>query len=340
MANTTSEPEVTYVHYLETHPIETSFLIVIMLIIITIGTVGNIFIIGAVAVTKSLRTTANYFVINLAICDVILAGPVNIFFVVAIFTGERWFVIRKEFCGVLAFVCLSACLASLACVAFIAINRYVCICRSSVYPTIFSKRNTIIINIIIWVYSMWLNFAVLGGWGRYTYDRKMIGCVWDRMEHRAFSLSFLAGVFIPLVTVAICNALIFWKVYQTKKKIASVGKGGDKKMDKEIKLAKVLFLVFLIFLVMNSPFVAVILFDSADVLPVVVYVIVVQLMHGNASGVNCFVYGISNRAFREGYKNFYYKIFGVCGVKRPIGKSANGNNSSTNGSTVVTKVET
>ncbi|CAH1777704.1 unnamed protein product [Owenia fusiformis] len=339
MAYATSEPNVTYVHYLETHPIETSFLIGVMLIIIIIGTVGNIFIIGAVAVTKSLRTTANYFVINMAICDVILAGPVNIFFVVAIFTGERWFAIRKEFCGALAFLCLSACLASLACVAFIAINRYVCICKSSVYPTIFSKRNTIVVNIVIWLYSMWLNFAVFGGWGRYTYDRKMIGCVWDRMEHRAFSLSFLAGVFIPIGIVAICNALIFWKVYQTKRKIAGVGKEGDKKMDKEIKLAKVLFLVFLIFLMMNSPFIAVILFDSADVFPVLVYVIVVQLMHGNASGVNCFVYGVSNKAFREGYKNFYYKMFGVCGVKRSLANPAN-DNSMTNYSTVVPNVET
>ncbi|CAH1776510.1 unnamed protein product [Owenia fusiformis] len=320
MANETSPAEV-YVHFLQTHPVETSILIAFLLVLTTIGVFGNILIIGAVSVTKGLQTVANVFVVNLAICDIILAGWVNAFFAAGAFLGEKWFLDRKALCDIVSFFCLSACLCSLATVAAIAVNRYVCICRPSIYPKMYSKLNTAIMIIIMWVYSCWLNIGALNGFGKFTYDKKMLGCIWDRNANRLFTVFFLLGVFIPVGIVATSYALIFVKVYTSKKKVAGESKkGNDSNMTKEIKLAKVLFGLFVVFLLMNSPYGVALIFDPSDIFPTVIWTLVVQLMHANGSGVNCFVYGFSNKAFNEGYKNFCWRILGLCGVKRPIKK--------------------
>ncbi|CAH1776622.1 unnamed protein product, partial [Owenia fusiformis] len=317
MTNGTSPPE-EYVHFLQTHPIETSILIAILLVLTTIGLIGNVLIIGAVSVTKGLRTITNVFVVNLAICDIILASWVNAFFAAGAFLGEKWFLDRKALCDVVSFFCLSACLCQLANVAAIAVNRYVCICRPSIYPKMYTKLNTAIMIIVIWVYSCWLNIGAFNGFGKFTYDKKMLGCIWDRNANRLFTVFFLLGVFVPVGIVAVIYALTFSKVYKSKKKVSDQNKNGTQtNMAKEIKLAKVLFGLFVVFLLMNLPYGLALIIDVGDIFPTVIWTLVVQLMHANGSGVNCFVYGFSNKAFSNGYKNFCWKILGICGVNRP-----------------------
>ncbi|CAH1776621.1 unnamed protein product [Owenia fusiformis] len=316
MMTGTSTPEV-FVDYLQSHPAETSILIAILLVLTTIGLFGNVLIIGAVCVTKGLRTVANVFVVNLAICDIILASWVNAFFIAGAFLGEKWFLDRKALCDIVSFFCLSACLCSLATVAAIAVNRYVCICRKSIYHKIYTKLNTAIMIIVMWVYSCWLNIGAFNGFGKFTYDKKMLGCIWDRDANRLFTVFFLLGVFFPVGIVTVAYVLIFVRVYTSKKKVSDQNKNGKQtNMAKEIKLAKVLFGLFVVFLLMNLPYGLALIIDVGDIFPTVIWTLVVQLMHANGSGVNCFVYGFSNKAFSDGYRNFCWKILGICGQKR------------------------
>ncbi|CAH1776859.1 unnamed protein product [Owenia fusiformis] len=312
-----------YVHYLHSHPVETIVLLTVLCFLIVFGTCGNLLIITAIGITKQLRNrTHNYFVVNLAICDLIIAGFLNSSFVATIVMGEKWFSVKSILCGSIGFVCMSSCLASLALVAIIAINRYIGICRSEIAHKVFNKRNTIIINIFVWIYSLWLNIAVLKGWGEYIYDRKAIGCVWNRKTSRAFTLTFLAGVFVPITIVTICYSLIFYNIYKTKKMLQAHDKSNTSRlMDREIKIAKVLFIIFIMFMIMNSPYVLVIAADPFDRWPVVVYVVVVQLMHANASGVNCIIYGLTHKAFAQGYRKVFYGLFRKCGYSEDVDDS-------------------
>ena len=76
----------------------------------------------------------------------------------------------------------------------------------------------------------------------------------------------------------------------------------------EIQLAKTLFVVCLLFILLWMPYACVVIMDIDDNFSKIVYVIVVQLAHGNSS-VNCIVYPATNRQFRQAYKLLMLKVF-------------------------------
>ena len=76
----------------------------------------------------------------------------------------------------------------------------------------------------------------------------------------------------------------------------------------DLKLAKTLFVVFLVFLVCWAPYASLCLFDPGDLVSKEFYIIAIKLAHTNSS-LNSILYAAMNKNFLEGYKLFLRKVF-------------------------------
>ena len=78
----------------------------------------------------------------------------------------------------------------------------------------------------------------------------------------------------------------------------------------DLKLAKTLFVVFLVFCVCWAPYGSLLLLDMKDVVSKEYYVVAIKLAH-TSSSVNPLVYAALNKNFMDGYKLFLRKITGT-----------------------------
>ncbi|XP_074650554.1 melatonin-related receptor-like [Tubulanus polymorphus] len=220
--------------------------------------------------------------------------------------GEKFFLARPGLCDLVASVCLTACYCSLYNIGAISFNRYVHIVHHDRYDSIYNLRNGIIISIVLWVISFLLELPNITGWNGHAYDRKTLTCLWDRNYNYYYNLFFSGfGVAVPLVIISTCYFLIFWNVYQSKKKIGTKADGTSGKKD-SMRLARTLFIIFIVFALCWTPFTLFVVIDPKDELGQELYMFAILIAHVNSS-LNCILYGITNKQFRKGY----YKVLGL-----------------------------
>ena len=136
---------------------------VIVSVFCLIITVGNFMIITAVVMDpfKKLRTTFNYFVVNLAVADLligIVSMPVAIYFHVQEYLRKKddFIIIRNTFSTTL-FISLTA---SLLCLIALSIDRYIAITFAIKYRSNLTWRKCWIGSFTIWLLSLSLPFMI------------------------------------------------------------------------------------------------------------------------------------------------------------------------------------
>lgn len=109
---------------------------------------GNTMLCLAFYKAGTLRTPQNYYLVSLAVTDILNA--INCSITLAVLITGRWPFgnFTCQFQGTVTFICASVSLLTLG---IIAINRYTKICRSSsLYQKIFSKRSILITIAMSW----------------------------------------------------------------------------------------------------------------------------------------------------------------------------------------------
>ncbi|ELU01494.1 hypothetical protein CAPTEDRAFT_197910 [Capitella teleta] len=289
-------------------------------------------VILAVAAYKRLRTTANIFVINLAIADSAVAYIVQAFSIVGLVVGNKFFIGKEWLCHVIASLCLLSCSCSLWSMAAIAINRsdaeidrlyamqqlpffrYICICKFHLYHKVYTKSTCWCMALCLWITCGVLEMPNYFNWGGHTFDLKTMACSYDRTANYSYTLFFvLVTIAPPLVCVAVCYLQVFLHVRQSRKAIEEFSSTSAKSSRSsittaEVQLAKTLFIIYLVFLICWSPYAVVVLIDIGDHWPKIVYVVAIQLAHTNSS-LNSIIYAACNRDFRNGYYLVLVTIF-------------------------------
>lgn len=206
-------------------------------------------------------------------------------------------------------------------------SRYICLCKNHLYAKIFSWKKTIMICFGLWVWAAIMEMPNFIGypWGGHTFDMKTMACSYNRDAY--FYTIFFCGFAIgfPLIVVFACYLKIFLFVRASKKTLTKfaendAGNGSEKpakgtymetvmnaKRREEIKLAKTLFIVFVVFLFCWGPYAVLVLCDPYDHGPKILYVVVIELGHINSS-MNSILYAATNKRFRDGYRQF----LGLC----------------------------
>ncbi|KAJ8952042.1 hypothetical protein NQ318_010952 [Aromia moschata] len=190
---------------------------------------------------------------------------------------------------------------SLISIASISVNRYILIAWPHLYQRIYTKWKVAMYISLIWLFSYGMQIpTLLGKWGTYGMDEKLGTCSIkkDHQGHSSKTALFVTGFAIPCIVIVICYAKIYWVVRKSHKRMQQHNNGGKCKRS-EMKITKMVLVIFVCFVVCYLPIAVVKVFDP-DVNHPPLHVLVYLLIY-LSSCVNPVVYVTMNRQYRVAY---------------------------------------
>ncbi|XP_042555531.1 alpha-1B adrenergic receptor [Dipodomys spectabilis] len=177
--------------------------------------VGNILVILSVACNRHLRTPTNYFIVNLAIADLLLSCSVLPFSAALEVLG--YWVLGRVFCDIWAAVDVLCCTASILSLCAISIDRYIGVRYSLQYPTLVTRRKAILALLSVWVLSTVISIGPLLGWKEPApNDDKECGVT----EEPFYALfSSLGSFYIPLAVILVMYCRVYVVAKRTTKNL-------------------------------------------------------------------------------------------------------------------------
>lgn len=190
---------------------------------------------------------------------------------------------------------------SLLSIASISINRYILIAWPQLYQTIYTKTKVFAYVSLIWLISYGSQIpTLLGIWGVYGMDEKLGTCSInpDKNGHSPKTTLFVIGFALPCVIIVISYATIFWVVRNSHKKLQQHSTGNKYKRS-EMKITKMVLVIFICFVVCYLPITIIKVCDQ-EVNHAPLHVLSYLLIY-LSSCVNPVVYVTMNRQYRVAY---------------------------------------
>uniref|UniRef100_A0A3P9H0I2 Alpha-1B adrenergic receptor n=1 Tax=Oryzias latipes TaxID=8090 RepID=A0A3P9H0I2_ORYLA len=158
---------------------------------------GNILVILSVVCNRHLRTPTNYFIINLAMADLLLGTtvlPVSA-------TKEilNYWVFGRIFCDIWAALDVLCCTASIMSLCVISIDRYIGVSHPLQYPGIVTEKRALLAMLGVWVLSVVISIGPLLGWKQPPSDDDMECLITEEPFYALFSS--LGSFYIPLAVI-------------------------------------------------------------------------------------------------------------------------------------------
>ncbi|TNN80628.1 Melanopsin-A [Liparis tanakae] len=289
------------------HYIVASFVFVIG----ALGITGNALVMFAFYSNKKLRNLPNYFIMNLAISDFLMAFTQSpIFFINCLF--KEW-VFGEMGCKIYAFCGALFGITSMITLLAISIDRYLVITKPLQNVHWGSKRRTAVAILSVWLYSLAWSLAPLVGWSSYIPEGLMTSCTWDyvtfTLANRSYTMMLCCFVFfIPLGVIFYCYLFMFLAIRKTTREVERLGTQvrkstliKQKSLKSEWKLAKIAFVVIVVYVLSWSPYACVTLVSwagHADILSP--YSKAVPAIIAKASAIyNPFIYAIIHNKYRR-----------------------------------------
>ena len=124
---------------------------------------GNLLVIAAVARERYLRTVTNYFIVSLAIADLIIGGVVMPFSIFLEITNNVW-IFGSDWCDVWHSFDVLASTASILNLSVISLDRYWAITDPIAYPSKMSTGRSFVLMALIWICSAAISFPAILWW--------------------------------------------------------------------------------------------------------------------------------------------------------------------------------
>ncbi|KAK0140648.1 Melanopsin-B [Merluccius polli] len=237
---------------------------VFVLVIGAIGVTGNALVIYAFFCNKKLRNPPNYFIINLAVSDFLMAFTQSpIFFINSLF--KEW-MFWETGCKMYAFCGALFGITSMINLLAISLDRYVVITKPLRAISWSSRRRTSVVILLVWLYSLAWSLAPLLGWSSYVPEGLMTSCTWDYITstpaNKSYTLMLCCFVFfIPLGIISYCYLCMFLAIRRTSRDVERLGTQVRKStlmqqqsIKTEWKLAKIAFVVIVVYVLSWSPY--------------------------------------------------------------------------------------
>uniref|UniRef100_A0A8D0DWJ9 Alpha-1D adrenergic receptor n=1 Tax=Salvator merianae TaxID=96440 RepID=A0A8D0DWJ9_SALMN len=206
---------------------------VFLAIFILSAIVGNILVILSVACNRHLQTVTNYFIINLAIADLLLSTTV-LPFSATLEVLELW-IFGRIFCDIWAAVDVLCCTASIMSLCIISVDRYIGVKYSLKYPTIMTEKKAVIILVVVWLSSMVISIGPLLGWKEEPPDNDQTCHITMEPGYAIFSSLF--SFYLPLLVILVMYFNIYVVARRTTKSLeAGVKKERNKSMEVVLRI--------------------------------------------------------------------------------------------------------
>ena len=264
--------------------------------------IGNSLVLAVVCRNPRLRTITNAFVINFAVSDILMALFCMPLTIISLITVD-WS-LGDTMCKFQAILGVSLSFISLQIMTVTAVNRYFRIVHPRKYPSIFTKRSTIIMITAIWLIGLGFGeLYVWAGGGEVVYILKSGTCC-PRMVPLVVAIF---GYVIPSMLMFLCYLLVVRVVRRHSLTVTCTLRRGQQLNGpscEELKATKILFVVMLGFIICWVP-TQVIGFILAKIMKTLPpeYPTVCFTLTYLSSAINPVIYGVMNHKFRKEFKN-------------------------------------
>ncbi|XP_075052453.1 adenosine receptor A1 [Mixophyes fleayi] len=308
--------------------------IVIEVLIALVSVLGNILVIWAVIVNQALRDTTFFFIVSLAVAD-IAVGALAIPLAILVSIG-----LETEFYSCLMVACIMLILtqSSILALLAIAVDRYLRVKIPTSYRSVVTAKRAVIAITGCWVLSFIVGLVPMFGWNNINNLRKqhnssygeiIITCEFETvisMEYMVY-FNFFVWVLPPLFLMLVIYLEVFNLIQrQLNKKVSSSSKDPQKYYGKELKIAKSLALILLLFALSWLPLHTlncITLFCQTCEAPMIITYIAIFLTHGN-SAMNPIVYAFRIEKFRSTFLYIWKKYF-CCKSGRKLNRANTSN---------------
>lgn len=187
-----------------------------MVIIMTVALGGNLLILVAIYIDKTLQTITNVFIINLACADLLLA-IIGMPFTLASSITYDW-IFGETWCKVNGMANSLFCIASILTLAAVSIDRYFAILYPFRYTTWITNKVAAGMIVYIWFHALLMACLPLTDWSKYTFIRSESICT-VQWEYSITYTLFLFSVcfFLPLGVMM----FTYLRIFRTAKKASS-----------------------------------------------------------------------------------------------------------------------
>ena len=260
---------------------------VAVLIILALG--GNFIVCASFYTFRDLRTKCNYFIISLAISDILVALVAMPFWLTIQLTDNKWIYGQelKQVWDIIDILCGTASIMNLTAVSF---DRQLAITSPFTYPKVMTSRRALYLIGFVWVYA-----ATVAGVKLIRTDG-----VWPRPGYLAFAP--IASFFLPLLVMIAMYARIYLVArYQAKR----IGRN----YATDIKAAKTIAVVIGGFIICWLPFfVIVIAFAISINSPIPMqFLNVAKWLEYLNSCLNPVIYTCLNRSYRRAFRKLFLR---------------------------------
>ena len=295
------------------------------LLIIIAALLGNSMVIAAVCSTRKLRKPTNYFIVSLAVSDILIVTTIVPIHVRHFLNYMIWDIGRLA-CRIFIFMESLCSAASTTNVALIAVDRFLALSYPFKYERLVNGKRCAIVIVSVWCYATILSSLSFTEWSD---DAQLVHYPECAKKDKAFYLVVpLLGIFLPLVILIVgysavfnlalrqammikANSTVQSDVKKTKTKFGSKANKSvqTKMLIRELKATKTLMIVVGTFLVCWLPLFVLLLVQQhcpkcirqnlSSVAQSIIGIIFVYTLPRLSSAANPIIYSVFNREFRS-----------------------------------------
>ncbi|XP_003788085.1 alpha-1D adrenergic receptor [Otolemur garnettii] len=172
---------------------------------ILMAVAGNLLVILSVACNRHLQTVTNYFIVNLAVADLLLSATVLPFSASKEVLGI-W-VFGRAFCDVWAAVDVLCCTASILSLCTISVDRYVGVRHSLKYPAIMTERKAAAILALLWAVALVVSVGPLLGWKEPVPQDERFCNITEEVGYAVFSS--VCSFYLPMAVIVVMYCRVY-----------------------------------------------------------------------------------------------------------------------------------
>ncbi|KAM9314131.1 alpha-1D adrenergic receptor [Pholidichthys leucotaenia] len=202
-------------------------------VFILVAIAGNILVILSVVCNRQLQTVTNFFIVNLAMADLLLAVIVLPFSASLEVLG-CW-VFGRVFCNIWAAVDVLCCTASILSLCIISVDRYIGVKHCLKYPSIMTERKAAAILALVWLSSAVISVGPLLGWKEPPPRDDGICSITEEPGYALFSSLF--SFYLPLAVILFMYFRVYVVARRTTRSLeAGVKRERDKSMEVVLRI--------------------------------------------------------------------------------------------------------
>ncbi|XP_071532944.1 alpha-1A adrenergic receptor-like [Panulirus ornatus] len=156
--------------------------------------------------SRNLRSSTHYLIVNLAVADLLLGTTVLPFSATLEVSGKWYF--GQVFCEVWATADVLCCTASIWSLCVISLDRYIGVTRPLAYSTIMTERRMCVLIAAVWALSIVISIGPAFGWKTPPDPDPTVCTVNQELGYVLFSVT--GSFYLP----SLCIMVVYWRIYR------------------------------------------------------------------------------------------------------------------------------